>query len=1174
MLYRFADCELDSERFTLRRAGKAVTLQRRVFKVLVYLLEHRGQVVSKDELAEQVWQSAIANTTIETCVKELRKAVGDSGQAQRIIATRHRFGYEFVADVVVQPREAVHQAGPPGLALPAASPVPEPLPDVVDMDTASAARSQLPSLPHTHPGETKVATVLCCGLQTAPGAPAGGDLDRLSSQMRTFYRLVGQYGGTIQPVTGNRFLALFGAPLAQEDHAQRAMLAALRLLSPSRTAPQTPAAEALVGRLGLYTGEVAVGGFGEGQELTAAVMGETALLATVLQDAAAPGTVLCSATTARLVQGMVDLEPLPPLILAAGASPVQVYKVVPQGLQHVNAAPLRRRPLRQFVGRRQELAMLRRCFEQAAAGHGQVVGIVGESGIGKSRLLDEFRKRLAQHPVTYLEGRCLSYSQDTPYRPILDILRHACGLNELDHPQAIERQVTRYLQELGMVSEDSAPYLLHLLGVPAGTERLPRLTPEELKTRIYGTFRHLARQASQQHPLVIAIEDLHWIDATSEALLTSLVEYIAGVPILLLGTYRAGYRPPWLDKSYATQFALQPLTFRDGRRLLQAVFSTTDVPEALIQRLLEQAEGNPFFLEELAWTVLEHGASSPSVEVPDTVQAVLMARMDRLPPAEKHLLQVAAVIGKDAPLSLLEEVAELPLEAVQRGFAHLQSVEFLYESRLVPVPIYTFKHALTREVAYHSLLRSTRQPYHQRIAQALVEQFPETARLYPELLAHHYTEAGLAEQAIPYWQQAGQRALERSANHEAISHFTKGLELLKGLPKTPERVQQELTLQLAIGSPLLMLKGHTAPEVEHAYTRAYELAQQLGEIPQRFSVLVGLWRFYFNQAKLRTARELAEQCFALAQHLCEPASLQEAHTNLGSTFFFMGDLVAAHAHLEQGIALYDPQQSRALAFSRGTDPGVVNLARSAWTLWWLGYPDRALARSRESIALAHRLSHPGSLYFALHYNALLHVWCREMALAKELLEAAIVFMQEYGFVQFLGGATTKLGCVLIEQGDIEKGLAKIHQGLEALRIHKVELARHTDLAILAQAYGRTKQAKEGLRVLGEAFDIAHNNAEGFYEAELYRLKGELLLQSVAEDVEEVEACFHQAIILARHQSAKSLELRAVMSLSRLWQRQGKQAAARQMLAELYSWFTEGFDTPDLQEAKALLETLQ
>ena len=628
---------------------------------------------------------------------------------------------------------------------------------------------------------------------------------------------VGQYGGTIQPITGHRFLAVFGAPVAQEDHAQRAVLAALGLqhqLSTPTPAPPLPRTEALAVRLGLHTGEVAVGGFAEDQALAAAVVGDTALLAAALQEVADPGTILCSAATVHLVQGMVDIEAVQPVLLAGQPAPVRVYKVLQQQTRRPSGAPLRLRPLRRFVGRRQELATLRLRLKQVEAGHGQVVGIVGELGIGKSRLLDEFRKRLTAQAILYLEGRCLSYSQETPYRPVLDILRHACGLTDLDHPEVTERQVVKYLQELGMVPEDSAPYLLHLLGVPAGTERLPALPPQELKARIYATFRRLVGHAVQQQPLVIAIEDLHWIDATSEELLVSLVEHIAGVPVLLLTTYRHGYRPPWLDKSYATQLTVQPLTFRDGRRLVQEVFSTVEVPEPLVQRLLEQADGNPFFLEELAWTVLEHGASSPSVVVPDTVQATLMARIDRLSPAEKHLLQVAAVIGKDVPLALLEAVAELPVATLHWSLARLQGAEFLYESRLVPASVYTFKHALTQEVAYQSLLRSTRQPYHQRIAQVLAEQFPETARLYPERLARHYTEAGLEEQAIPYWQQAGQRALERSANSEAVSHFTKGLELLKTLPATPERTRQELALQLALGPSLRMVKGHTAPEVE------------------------------------------------------------------------------------------------------------------------------------------------------------------------------------------------------------------------------------------------------------------------------------------------------------------------------------------------------------------------
>jgi len=387
-----------------------------------------------------------------------------------------------------------------------------------------------------------------------------------------------------------------------------------------------------------------------------------------------------------------------------------------------------------------------------------------------------------------------------------------------------------------------------------------------------------------------------------------------------------------------------------------------------------------------------------------------------------------------------------------------------------------------------------------------------------------------------------------------------------------------------------MVKGHTAPEMEQAYTRAYELAQQLGETPQRFAVLVGLWRFYLNQTRLHTALDLAEHCLALALSLREPASLQEAHLNLGSTLFFLGEMVTAHAHLEQGIALYNPQQSHAIAFSRGTDPGVVCLSRLSWVLWWLGYPDRALARSHEAIALAQRLSYPYSLYFALQYNTILHLWRRETALVKERIEATMALMREHGFVQFWGGALTKLGWVLVEQGAIEEGIAQILQGLDAQKSTGVELGRHENFVILAQEYGKAGQATEGLRVLAEAIAIVHNNAERFFEAELSRLKGELLLQSSSEvresdvspsyatfyspQAQEAEACFRQAIAIARCQQAKSLELRAVMSLSRLWQHQGKRAEARDMLAELYSWFTEGFDTPDLQDAKALHEALQ
>src|SRR5262249_38552589 len=413
----------------------------------------------------------------------------------------------------------------------------------------------------------------------------------------------------------------------------------------------------------------------------------------------------------------------------------------------------------------------------------------------------------------------------------------------------------------------------------------------------------------------------------------------------------------------------------------------------------------------------------------------------------------------------------------------------------------------------------------------LETQLPDVAEAQPELLAQHYMGAGRGEQAIPYWQRAGQRAVERSAHVEAVSHFTQGLELLKTLPGTTEHVQHDLALHLAIGVPLLMLKGHTAPEVEHAYARASELAQHLGETPQRLSVLVGLWRFYYSRARLHTARELVEQCFVLAQHLCEPASLQEAHTYLGSTLFLMGDLVAAHAHLEQGIALYDPEQSHTLAFSRGNDPGVVCLSRASWVLWWLGYPNKALIRSHEAIALARRSSHPYSLGFALQYSSVLHQWRREMQLVKERSEAVIALMNEHGFVQWLGRGMSILGWVLAEQEAVDEGIRHIRQGLAMSVTAGLELGRQDSLILLAEAYGKARRAEEGLRVLTDVLTAVQQTGELHYEAELYRLKGELLLQQALQS--EAEACFQQAIDVARHQCAKSLELRATLSLARL-----------------------------------------
>jgi predicted ATPase len=589
-------------------------------------------------------------------------------------------------------------------------------------------------------------------------------------------------------------------------------------------------------------------------------------------------------------------------------------------------------------------------------------------------------------------------------------------------------------------------------------------------------------------------------------------------------------------------------------------------------------------MEELTKMVLESGLLQereghyeltgplPPLAIPTTLHDSLMARLDRLATV-KGLAQLGATLGREFSYELLQAVSPWDEGTLQHGLHQLVEAEFLYQRGAPPQATYLFKHALIQEAAYQSLLRSTRQQHHQRIAQVLEARFPDLCETQPELLAHHYTEAGLMAHAIPYWQRAGQRAVQRSANLEAIAHLTKGLELVSTLPATAEQTQQELALQSVLGPALMATKGYAAPEVEHAYARAWELCQRLQEPLQLFPVLRGLWAFHTMRAQLHTAYELGEQILRLARAQRDPAPLLLAHYTLGVTLFWLGEMVSARAHLEQAITHYEIQQHRSQAFLYGLDFGVGSLIYAARSLWHLGYPDQALARIREALALAADLSHLPSRAHTLNWAAVLYQYRREERAAQEQAGAAMRLSTEQGFALFLAWGSVLQGWALAMQGQVEEGVALMRQELAAQRATGAWLMRAHYLALLAEAHGKARQTEEGLTVLAEALDVAHRTGDRMWEAELYRLKGELLLGQVVLDAPRAETCFHQALAVARRQQAKALELRAATSLSRLWQQQGKRDAARQLLAPIYGWFTEGFDTADLQEAKRLLDAL-
>jgi predicted ATPase len=514
---------------------------------------------------------------------------------------------------------------------------------------------------------------------------------------------------------------------------------------------------------------------------------------------------------------------------------------------------------------------------------------------------------------------------------------------------------------------------------------------------------------------------------------------------------------------------------------------------------------------------------------------------------------------------------------LQRELGRLVQAEFLYQRGLLPQVTYLFKHALIRDAAYESLLRSTRQGYHRRIAQVLEAQFPETAEARPELLAHHYTEAALMMRAIDYWQQAGEKAMQRSAYVEAVNHLTKGLELLQALPQTSDRTQRELTLQTALGSALVVSKGQGAHEVREVYDRAYELCQQVGDTLQVFSVLYGLWTYYNQQEEAQTTQALAEQLLTHAESQHDPALLIEARRAQVSTWFWCGEFARAHEHCEQGIALYTRQQHPTPAFVSGGTPWAAVvchcLATGAWALWYLGYPDQALQRSQAALALARELAHSHSLTRILEQASWTHLYRREGKAAYELADEAIALATRHEFPHWIAMGTMMRGWALTKLGQWETGRAQMRQGIDGYWATGAVLARGCWLAQVAEAYGQGGQPEEGLRVLGEALALVNDTGMRHYEAEMHRLKGELLLQQSSSNQTEAESCFQQAIAIAQNQQAKSLELRAATSLARLWQQQGKRQEAYDLLAPVYNWFTEGFDTADLQDAKALLDDL-
>jgi predicted ATPase/class 3 adenylate cyclase len=1043
-------------------------------------------------------------------------------------------------------------------------------------------------------GERKQVTVMFCDMEGFTQFTEKLGPEEAYGIMDQVYELlihkVHDYEGTVNEMTGDGIMALFGAPIALEDAPQRAIRSALTIHREmarfsDRIKQEREGIPSLKMRVGIHTGPVVVGTLGNNLRVEFKAVGDTVNLASRVEGLADPGATFVTLDTFKLTEGLFRFEALGEKEVKGKAEPVKVYRAIAPSTRRTRFDVSAERGLTPFVGRERELELLIEGFQRAKEGRGQAFSIVSEAGVGKSRLLYEFRKTVNNEDVMFLEGKCLSYSRGVAHHLHVDTLKANFDISESDGDSEIREKIKRGLKIIGADEASTLPYLLELFSVKeSGIDKIP-LSPEAKKDRIMEAVKRITLKGSEIRPLILAYEDLHWVDKSSEDVLKYVLESIPGARILMIFTYRPEFVHTWGGKSYHSQVTLNRLSNRESLAMVAYLLDTEEIDKDLEELILEKTEGVPFFIEEFIKSLQDLkiikrkdnkfylAKDMKDLIIPSAIQDVIMARVDSLPEGAKGVLQTGSVAGREFSHDLIERVMGLSETDLLSHLSVLKDSELLYERGIYPQSTYIFKHALIQDAAYLSLLKSTCQKYHRKIAQVLEKNFPDTMETQPELLAHHYTEAGLNEQAVAYWHQAGQRATQRSAHVEAINNLTKGLEVLMTLPDTLERAQQELDLQTTLGPVLMAVKGFGSLDTERAYARARELCGQVGETSQLFPVLHGLFRFHMNRAELQTTRELGEQLFSLAKRVQDPALLLEAHRVLGLTMFWLGEMAPARANLEQGVALYDPQQHRSHAFVYGQDPGVACQSFGAMPIWVLGYPDQALQSIHEALALAQELTHPFSLVYALTITTLLHQFRREGQAVQERAETLMTLSTEQGFPHWLAYGTILRGWALTAQGEGAEGIAQMRQGLVAHRATGAQVHRPYFLALLAEAYGKVGQPEEGLMLLVEALAMVDNTGERNWEAELHRRKGELLLMQQGQKVGEAEECFRQALDIARHQQAKSLELRAAMSLNRLWQQQGKQEEAHQLLAEIYGWFTEGFDTADLQEAKVLLEEL-
>ena len=1036
---------------------------------------------------------------------------------------------------------------------------------------------------------------------------------------------VRHYGGYVVQSTGDGIFALFGAPVAHEDHPQRALYAALRMQEDMRHYSAKLRAGGnlpIEARVGVNTGEVVVRSIATGgRQAEYTPIGHSTSLAARMQALAPTGSIATTDVERKLCEGYFSFRSLGLTRVKGVHEPLEVFEVLGLGPLRTRLQRSASRGLSRFVGRQREMEAIKYAAEQARSGHGQIVAAVAEAGVGKSRLFFEF-KAVASSGWTILEAFSVSHGKAAAYFPIIDLLRSYFKVKSEDHSRERREKIAGKITILDQALEDTLPYLYALLGAGDDSDALAQMDSEIKTRRTLGAIKGILLRESLNQPLIVVFEDLHWIDDETGALLNLLADSIGTARILLLVNYRPEYSHRWGGKTYYTQLRLDPLGRESAEEMLDALLTTPapamlpptakwgsgraeavgtaggapedsvgdtnaaermtaqDDLKTLKRLIIQRTEGNPFFMEESVQALFDEGALARNgtvrltrpvadLKIPPTVQAILASRIDRLPPEEKDLVQTLAVIGKEFKLGLIERVVLKPDDQLQQRLDDLQVAEFIYEQPATGDVEYAFKHALTQQVAYDSILVERRKLLHERTARAIEGLFSDRLNDHLTDLARHYRHGGDVRKAIHFSRLAGELAAERSAHEEAIGFFDSALEMLIRLPEDRERMQMELALRLTLLGSLVTSRGYAAPEVESSNHATLELSAQLDDPQLQFPALMFDWAFHQMRRDLETAAQSAEQLLHLANKVGDPFMIVHANYASGAVFLFRGEISAAVKKLEHARRVYKPQQLR----QEPQDPGVTSLSFLALALWLSGYPDRALGASDEAIALGRHLVHPLSLAVALTYRALLHLCRREAASALEIAEEAHRLTLQRGFQYWSALASTYRGIAIAAMARPDEGISAILEGIGSYRATGSELGAALIMVGLASSYLNADRTEEVLTTVAQGLANTERTGARLSNAELYRLKGEALLRSKSDFEREAHSCFKTAIATALSQGARAWQLRATTSLARLLTTQGHRDEARRMLADIYGGFTEGFDTADPKDAKTLLDEL-